>query len=298
MKFLRVILSVAALSFAAAADATAADADSIIPAVQEDAYVPVEVGNGWYLRGDLGINLSGLQKTDYLDDGPTTKVTSIRDRLAIGGGFGYQVNDIFRVDATFDRIFKSVTESTAAAPAPVGPCKDGMRFQEGPDVWVVADIANCIETDRAQYKTWLMMANAYADLGTFAKVTPFVGGGVGFARVKWWQEVDSITCVPVSAAANAEVCNGAGTIYQPAPNEIFNKPGIMSAGTDWRLAVSLTGGLSYDVSRNLKLESAYRFTHVGKGKGGMPTATTTGADIAKDGFNIHQVKMALRYSLW
>ncbi|NMG37990.1 outer membrane beta-barrel protein [Chelativorans sp. ZYF759] len=57
-------------------------------------YVPVEVGTGWYLRGDVTYNLSR----------PTYQVAPGTGHNRFGGGlgFGYQFTDFLRLDTTIN----------------------------------------------------------------------------------------------------------------------------------------------------------------------------------------------------
>ncbi len=64
---LRFLPALALLTSVFAAPVLAADVDQIIPAqVLEDNYVPVEIGTGWYIRGDVGYNIGGRQNSDAL----------------------------------------------------------------------------------------------------------------------------------------------------------------------------------------------------------------------------------------
>ncbi len=45
--------------------ALAADLDNIINAPQEDPYVPVEIGTGWYIRGDISYDLATSTAGSY-----------------------------------------------------------------------------------------------------------------------------------------------------------------------------------------------------------------------------------------
>ena len=56
-KLLRAVLPIALVA-AGAMPSYAADYDPPIVIDAVDDYVPVEVGNGWYLRGDLGYSIS------------------------------------------------------------------------------------------------------------------------------------------------------------------------------------------------------------------------------------------------
>lgn len=133
-----------------AALAQAADLDQILYAtpVEQDVFKPVEIGSGWYLRGDIAYVASShvkgrLKELDFL--GSTrfdTKATA-----AYSGGVGYQFTDNFRGDVTA-----------------------GYRNMKISDTPVEAGI-------------WEVMANAYYDIGNFSGVTPYIGAGIGMANV-------------------------------------------------------------------------------------------------------------------
>ncbi len=62
-KLLPILASLLSLT----APAIAADADMVIAAAQQDEYVPVEIGSGWYIRGDIGVNFGGRHNSDQYD---------------------------------------------------------------------------------------------------------------------------------------------------------------------------------------------------------------------------------------
>jgi opacity protein-like surface antigen len=298
---LRLLPALAVLASIMAAPALAADADQIIPApVIEDNYVPVEIGTGWYIRGDVGYNFGGRHNDALYDLTPTTFNNTYRDALNAGVGFGYKVNDILRMDATIDRVFGSKFTNTALV-APTGPCHgtgEYVNTTTGVIFMGPFDISNCLRKDEASYNAWVMMGNAYADLGTFNGFTPFVGAGLGAARINWKEETNSITCVPVDPSVHREACSATGTVAQPALNAVYTEPGILNNGSNWRLALALTAGISYEISKGLHLDTSYKFTSIGGGFGKIPYGSTPGSSIAKDGFGLHQVKVGLRYEIW
>jgi opacity protein-like surface antigen len=282
------------------APALAADSDLVIAASQQDEYVPVEIGSGWYIRGDIGVNLGGRHNSDQYDIGAVNYTNSYRDALNVGVGVGYRFNDMFRADAGIDHFFDSSFNSTLLV-APIGPCLGTGEYIDIPTGTTYFDdyaISNCLRTDKASYTASTFMANLYADLGTISGFTPFVGAGLGLARVSWAQETNSITCVPVDPTIHREGCAADGTIAQPPLNTVYTDPGVVNNGTDWRVAYSLTAGVAYQLSKNLLLDTSYRFTSIGGGTGSIPYGPTPGSSIAQDGFGLHQVKMGLRYEIW
>jgi opacity protein-like surface antigen len=277
----------------------AADNDLIIPAQQED-YVPVEIGSGWYIRGDIGVNFGGRHNSDQYDLAPVNFNNSYRDALNIGAGFGYRFNDMFRADATIDHIFDS-SFGSAQIVAPTGPCLGRGEYIDlgtGTAYFGPYAISNCLREDKATYTTNLFMANLYTDLATVSGFTPFVGAGLGMARISWTEETNSITCIPVDGTLHREGCVAGGTIAQPGLNEVYTEPGVVNNGTDWRVAFSLSAGLAYQLTKNVIVDTSYKFTSVGGGTGSIPYGSTPGSSMAEDGFGLHQVKMGLRYEIW
>ena len=298
MKRVKLIVSALAFLGLSAFAALAAD-DDVIPATQEDAYTPVEVGSGWYIRGDVGINFGGKHNTDSYTLAPVFYDNNYRDAITFGVGVGYRINEIFRVDAGIDKIFASNFGSRQLV-APQGPCKGTGEFIDlatGTTFFGPYDIANCIREDKSSYQAITAMANAYIDLGSYYGFTPFVGAGLGAARVSYSEETGSITCVPVDGTVHKESCSALGTITQPALNAPYTEPGVIQSGSDWRLAYALSAGLSYNLTKNLKLDTIYRYSAIAGGSG-IPYGPTVGSSLSKDGFSLHQIRMGLRYEIW
>ncbi len=128
----------------------AADYEPPIYVDEAPEYVPVEVGSGWYLRGDLTYNVNDSEY-DFVLDGVAT------DNQRFGGmlGVGYHFSDMLRGDVTFNYV--------------------------GRDEWNYNDGTVSLEAEN-----WVLggMVNAYLDLGTIAGFTPYVGGGIGLLTSK------------------------------------------------------------------------------------------------------------------
>ncbi|CAM5488305.1 hypothetical protein ATER59S_03406 [Aquamicrobium terrae] len=120
MKLTKVLgLALAATAMVPLAPALAADYEPPIYVDQAPEYVPVEVGSGWYLRGDVGYAFkrdyknSSIAIDDSLFDneligsflglgqiGPLDVFSVSQSRPTLTGsvGFGYHLNDWFRAD--------------------------------------------------------------------------------------------------------------------------------------------------------------------------------------------------------
>jgi len=119
---------------------------------------PVEFGNGWYLRGDVGYVNYGHMRDVVLGPPGTVALTGeqVKSTVSFGGGIGYQFAPMLRADVTIDHR--------------LGASFSGVR----PDpVFTIRDIADFEST------TYLL--NGYVYLGSWSGVTPYVGGGVGVA---------------------------------------------------------------------------------------------------------------------
>lgn len=128
------------------------------PVIQPD---PAPSFGGWYIRGDIDYHWSKLRGTEYITYGDAPgglrggtasfDTTDLKGAMSLGAGIGYQINKYLRADLTADYWFKSdFTGSTS------GTCGG----------------SPCVSTDTSAYSAWLLMANAYVDLGTYYGFTP------------------------------------------------------------------------------------------------------------------------------
>lgn len=119
------------------------------------------------------------------------------------------------------------------------------------------------------------LANAYIDLGTFRGITPYVGGGIGFA---------SITTMGFK---DQNVPNNS-TFYADRDKTTTN------------FAWALYAGMSYDVTPAVTLDFGYRYTDLGSVKTG--TATAFDGSSSYSGLEIrditsHDLLLTARYRL-
>lgn len=249
-----------ALLFAVAA-VPAVAADLYEPPVYEapPAEVVYEDYGGWYIRGDVGYRLSKFQGADYITYGVTGCCNplpglgsfdfgELKGAFSVGGGLGYQVSKHLRADLTFDYFLKS-------------------EFN-GQTTGVCGGVA-CTSVDRSSYRALLMLANAYADLGTWNGFTPYVGGGIGGAYLKWDDLRNTV--------------GGVTTVHD--------------GSASWRFAYAATVGTAYCLTNKLKLDVGYRYAHISGGRM-FELAPTTGPGAGPGfdkGINIHEGRAGLRY---
>ena len=192
---------------------------------------PVEDFGGWYLRGDIGIS---NQKVKRLDNALDATLLSQTQRLGFdsagifGLGAGYRFNNWFRADIT-------------------GEYRAGATFS-GLDLNTFSDgglLANGADNYRAIKSEWLFMGNAYADLGTWWCITPFVGVGIGTARVQIANFTDQGLTV-------------GGTT--PGPSSAY-----ADTASRWNFAWAVHAGLAYQITPSMTMELAYRYLDMGDG---------------------------------
>jgi opacity protein-like surface antigen len=235
------------------------------------AYAPppvVEDFGGWYLRGDIGFSNQKVKDLRYGRDSAYDQVTSLNQQSSFdsagifGLGAGYRVNNWFRADVIGqyrgNSNFKAVDNFTGNA--------FGLAYY-GTDHY------------GASKSEWLVMANAYVDLGTWWCITPFIGAGVGGARVTIANFTDTgINSLPFGTVS-----------YASAPTS-----------SKWNVAWAAHAGLAYSVNPNLVLELAYSYVNLGAGQTGALTTydglTTNNVFKFKD-ITSHDLKLGMRWNL-
>ena len=242
---------------------------------------PVEIGTGWYLRGDLGYSAKtrgAATSFSVFSAGPPSSYTNnsfdtsrVDSDWSGSLGFGYHFTDYLRGDLTFDYTDGSFSGTSSSTQACAGVAT-----------------GQCTTIDSQGFEQYGFMANAYVDLGTFSGFTPYVGAGAGITRVSWNNFVSDPTCVSVGG----NVCGAAG------PTDTMH-PGQKS----WRFTYALMAGMSYDVTKDLKLDLGYKYSKIGSGAqygfdANSVAAGASGVQTRDNGFSKHEVRVGLRYSLW
>lgn len=279
-RFLPALAVLAALG----APAFAADLDQIIPAPVEDGYVPVEIGSGWYIRGDISYDLSTDTTGSYQTYDGVAFSTNPYDNFELGtafdvsAGVGYQFNSWLRADATLGYWGRSVNGADTS-PA---PCT---TFVTGIDPTAI----NCRSVDSTKIAAWESMANVYADLGTYVGVTPYIGAGAGFTHISYSDLTNTAYC---TNAAGADVPVGGSS----CPITSFH-----GGAKSWRFTWALAAGASYDLTKNTKIDLGYRYSRVAGGdmfNWPIGTIGASGVQGQDDGFDQHTFKAGLRYAIW
>jgi opacity protein-like surface antigen len=232
------------------------------------AYAPapvVEDFGGWYLRGDIGFSNQRVDRVNnVLDRNNTSSVQTLNFSSAgiFGLGVGYKVNNWFRADVT-------------------GEYRGNSSFFGTDRITYVGGVGT--DTYHATKNEWVVLANAYVDLGTWWCITPFIGAGVGGARVA----INGFTDQGI--ALN-------GGVGPALPGLAFG-----DNVSKWNFAWAAHAGLAYKVTPNFTVELAYRYLDMGDG--------LTGDLRAFDGTNninnpmtfkhitSHDLKLGVRWDL-
>ncbi|NVK33255.1 MAG: porin family protein [Rhodobacteraceae bacterium] len=228
-------------------------ADLPPPVIEHIPEVPVAAAGGWYLRGDIGYKIYGTPNGEFSDP-VTGSLRYEREEMdnawMLGVGVGYKFTDYFRGDLTLDY----ETPSTAVGHAVCGACT-GNYSQEQADV----DI-------------WTVMLNGYVDIGTWNKITPYVGAGIGASYVR---TTDLVSINPGSSGFAS----------------------TSSYGT-WNLAWALMAGASYEVNDRFSIDAGYQYRSLGEAKTAKYTATGSGNSRGRyKDLTAHEVRVGFRYML-
>jgi opacity protein-like surface antigen len=262
MRSVKYLVAAAGAASLLSSAALAAD----MPIMAPPAYAPpplVEDFGGWYLRGDIGFSNQQVSRlNNVLDVNNTSSAQHLGFNTAgiFGLGVGYRVNNWFRADLTGEYRGNSQFFGTDAITYPGGVGTD---------------------TYHATKSEWVVLANAYVDLGTWWCMTPFIGVGVGGARVSIANFTDQGMAIQSGALL---------------PSLAFG-----DNVSKWNLAWALHAGVAYRVTPNFTVELAYRYLDMGDG--------LTGDLRAFDGTNgiynpmtfksitSHDLKLGVRWNL-
>jgi len=165
----------------------------------------VEFGTGWYIRGDAAW---AFDQAPAITPGLLEVTTRVRNNFSLDLGGGYKFNNWFRGDMTLGTYGAQpiLVNNTAFSPVFIG---GGL----------------------GDLNKYVLLVNAYLDLGTWYGVTPFIGAGAGGDLIN--------------------TTNGISLAVLGRPNRSFN------------FAWALMGGLAYNLTDKAAIEVGYRYLHFG-----------------------------------
>ena len=257
-----VAIASAMLAFGAQFSAQASAADLYQPEPAPVVEQPVVASaSGWYLRGDLSYDIMNMKGAHYFrgsnSDDANFRKADLDNTGNLGIGVGYQVNDYFRVDKTFDYMFSTKFRgSTTGQGSDFGACQ-----------------TRCVSTDVANFSAYSLLANAYVDIYKWGMVTPYVGFGLGGSYVSW-DNLKNVAC----EEGNPNNCD----------DQVTHK-----GRNSWRFTYALMAGASVDINCELKADIGYRYKHITGGN--MFGFAENGGPGYDKGFDIHEVRTGMRY---
>jgi opacity protein-like surface antigen len=232
---------------------------------------PADFG-GWYLRGDIGFSNQRVKNVVWNQPGAYDNVAvNQTSSFGTGGiydvGIGYQFNNWFRADLTAQYRGKS-------------------NFTGLDVVTGTGPFAGFFETDNysAAKSELVFLANAYVDLGTWWCITPFIGAGVGAARVSIANFTDTGDNIFLGVTGPGHAFTSAGDASQ------------------WNFAWAAHAGLAYRVSPSFTVELAYSYVDLGSGVTGPTnsfdhTTIVNGANFSFRDITSHDLTLGVRWDL-
>jgi len=242
------VLTLAAITVFAASAANGADYSQPLP--QQPIYIqppPETFVQNWYLRGYVGVGMMNKASLDYETvTGATLVDHSNADTTFVGGAVGYEWNNWLRFDVSAEYRAKS-------------------RFYA-----LVTYLPNGIDEYQGNLKSYVFLANAFVDLGTWNCFTPFVGVGIGGAYNSFLDFVD--------------VNPNGGYGFGRNPSE-------------WHMAYALYAGVGYNISKTFKVDLTYRYLNYGSITDTVDCSVTCTHDSFKFGnLSSHDFMLSLRWT--
>ena len=238
-----VVASAVALTLVGAGQGTslAADASTLPPPSSLSSkawspeYTPRNVFlSDMYIRADIGQRWGMLTRAvAATPPDPTDNKLGTAASFNLGVGFRH---NWLRADVTVDYAMPQKYEGTLVAPG---------------------DVSAKIQASTALF-------NLYADLGTWYRLTPYIGAGIGASRV---------------------------TVFDfQGPTPPFSNAG---SNVQWSLAWAAMAGAAIAISRNLQIDVGYRYL----GYGDVDTIDGPGGHMRFRNVTNQEVRVGLRWSL-
>ncbi len=202
----------------------------------------------WYLKGFVGAanpEVGDIFAEEFEFNDFQVLHKDIKSTPLFGIGFGYDTGHYFRFDLTGEYRGSAVFLAQDRFPGP-----DPDSFIDGGTNEYTADI-----------ESWVGLANAYIDIGTWHGVTPYVGGGVGFANIS---------------------VLGYKDVNVPRASVAFGRD-----NNETNFAWAVYGGLAYKVTPGLTIDLSYRYTDLGDIKTGK--IATFDNESTSGGFQIEDI---------
>lgn len=195
----------------------------------------LDLNYGWYVRGDIGYDWGLIDRAVSAPGFVSPSDSELGNAFTGGVGFGIK-SDWLRTDVTVDYH---------------APLAYNGTFATGDNV-------------TAKVSAFTALFNGYFDLGTWYRMTPYIGAGVGAAAVRTTDYVSAVA-PPFSSGLSH---------------------------TQWNFAWALNAGVGIIVAPNLVLDVGYRYLNLGDTK----TASDSFGEMTFKNIAAHEVRAGLRWS--
>jgi opacity protein-like surface antigen len=260
---------------------------SSLPATAQEGGAPNTNASKLYLRGDLGIgwlDMGSVKQSEVADNGGAFVSQSLDNSKLISLGVGWQLNKQFRADLTGEYRWGSDFKALDSV-------NSTLLYGDG----TVEGTAQVNTLYRGDVSAYVGLMNGYVDLFRWGGFTPYIGAGVGLARVKISDFTTSST-VTFTDASTGDVTKQ--TI-----------PGSAASNSETNFAWALMAGTSYDLAPDAKLDIGYRYLNLGGGggsgsDGGFVTGALScgcgafGSPLSSSGdLDSHEIRVGLRWTM-
>jgi opacity protein-like surface antigen len=307
--------------------AAAQAADMAFPPMEglpEVSQQPVELGTGWYLRGDAGWSRDHAPL--LTSDLSFTSQSAVTNSYSFDFGFGYQFNNWLRADILYDYRKPQTANSGSVVWCPYQA--KGLTSQvtpQNPDAIALGIYADpnetCTQQQQAKLSSQDLLLNGYIDVGTWGGVTPYIGAGGGMVRtqsngtVNYFETANGLPYAanltpqgnfppqwidiygnPVFIGANglpAACTTYTGPPPCPQPKVSFTQQNWNKklTSTKYGFAWALMGGFAIDITDHLKVDLGYRYVNLGTFTG------IAGGQIVKEKQSTQEIRAGFRYMI-
>jgi opacity protein-like surface antigen len=284
------------------------------PAVPVPAPIPIPDTFSWYVRGDAGYSVKSSGSISV--QGPALDVLKPEEQHGPFSGsfaFGRYVTPSIRAEVSFDlRNEQSVAQGRTQhysfqktmTAAPTNVSNVGPGNYSGTNIATfdvhTYDVAR---EETTRNNTSSLMANAYYDLKTGSRFTPYVGAGAGVALSTLKRQYkETSTCLnsmntwTLFDYVNVSPYGVPGCIPSaPAPTSGFGRRIANNIGP----ALALMTGVAVDVSPGVKFDAGYRFIWQGTAPNiSMDSVSGEVSTIKIGARSDHELRMGVRWDIW
>lgn len=225
---------------------------------------PADFG-GWYLRGDVGMtnqSAKRIESSTAQTYPTTTEGLGFDSSPLFDLGVGYRFNNWFRADV-------------------IGQYRGKANLHGANNVFYSATDFGANDYSGSKSE-WVVMANAYVDLGTWWCITPFIGAGVGGSYNKISGFRDDGTRI--------NLVDG-----------LTNSVTYFADNGKWNFAWAAHAGLAYKVNPGFTVELAYSYMNLGDAAPGnyrkYDSTVSAPSTIKIKELTSHDLKLGVRWDL-